>query len=205
MLAGSRARRLIRPVGVRDRFGFLASSSSRAESDMATDSTTTPVPDQEVAGPPRPRQAPDAERPAEPAAPPRRPPLGRRLLHRLPRYPWSGTLGAVLLGCSSLTPSLLPRGWLLQGVIAGLTAAIGYGIGGGLAWFVRELTDRRPGPIGRRRAWLVLAVLGTVLVVVMLWWGHRWQAEIDRLMGLDAPAGYTAAGLVVVARWSSPP
>jgi uncharacterized membrane protein len=104
----------------------------------------------------------------------------------------------VLLGSSSLTPSLLPRGWLLQGLISGLTAAIGYGVGSGLAWFVRELTDRRPGPVVRRRAWLALAVLGTVLALVMLWLGHRWQAEIARLMGLDEPSAYTTAGLVVV-------
>jgi uncharacterized membrane protein len=126
-------------------------------------------------------------------------PVHRGRLRWLPRYPWSGTLGAVLLGSSSLTPSLLPRGWLLQGLIAGLTAAIGYGVGGGVAWLVRELTDRRPGPAVRRRAWLVLAVLGTVLVAVMLWLGHRWQVEIDRLMGLDEPDAYTAAGVAVVA------
>src|ERR687883_521342 len=88
----------------------------------------------------------DASPPPGSAATPgevRRPPA-RRWLRWLPRYPWSGTVGALLLGCASLTPSLLPRGWLLQGLIAGITAAIGYGIGAIAAWFVRELTDRRP-------------------------------------------------------------
>jgi uncharacterized membrane protein len=126
-------------------------------------------------------------------------PAGSRWLRWLPRYPWSGTLGALLFGCASLTPSLLPRGWLLQGLISGLTAAIGYGVAGGLAWFVRELTDRRPGPVLRRRAWSVLAVVGAVLVPGMLWAGQRWQAEIDRLMGLDEPGPASAAGVVVVA------
>ena len=58
----------------------------------------------------------------------------RRWSRWLPRYTWSGTLGALLFGCSALTPSLLPRGWVLQGLIAGVTAAIGYGVGVTIAW-----------------------------------------------------------------------
>ena len=80
-----------------------------------------------------------------------------RWLRWLPRYPWSGVTGALLLGCSSLTPSLLPRGWLLQGIIAGLTAAIGYGLGVAVAWFVAEVTDRRLSAGSRRLAWRALA------------------------------------------------
>ena len=65
-----------------------------------------------------------------------RPPT-RRPRRWLPRYTWSGTLAAVLFGCSALTPSLLPRGWLLQGIVAGITAAIGYGV----AWLVHGQRD----------------------------------------------------------------
>jgi uncharacterized membrane protein len=141
---------------------------------------------------PTPRGTPEQSTPEEPL-PPRR----RRV--RLPRYTWSGTVGALLLGYSSFTPSLLPRGWLIQGLIAGISAAIGYGLGATVAWFVEAVTDRRPSPAVRRRAWQVLAVLGVVLGIVMLWLGQRWQGEIHRLMGLDAPATYTVGGTVVVA------
>ncbi|MGY1807914.1 alpha/beta hydrolase [Blastococcus sp. SYSU D00669] len=134
-----------------------------------------------------------------PAAPAARPPRRPRWRRHLPRYTWSGTLGALLLGCSSLTPSLLPRGWLLQGLIAGITAAIGYGVGTTGAWFVAEVTDRRMSAAFRRRAWQVLAVLGTVLVVVMLWLGSGWQRDLHELMGADPPEGWSVAGLVVVA------
>src|SRR4051794_5512302 len=72
---------------------------------------------------------------------------------RLPHYTWSGTFAAVLFGGSSLTPSLLPRGWLLQGIIAGVTAAIGYGVGVTIAWFVAEVTERRVPAGFRRHAW----------------------------------------------------
>src|SRR4051795_7859615 len=133
--------------------------------------------------------------PAPAAAAPRR----RRVWRWLPRYTWSGTTGALLAGCSSLTPSLLPRGWLVQGIVGGITAAIGYGLGTTIAWFVAELTETRLSPVFRRRAWQVLAVLGAALVVVMLVLGAHWQAHIHELMGLADPSGWSWAGIGVVA------
>ena len=124
---------------------------------------------------------------------------GRPTRRWLPRYTWSGSLGAVLFGCSALTPSLLPRGWLLQGIVAGITAAIGYGVGVTVAWFVAELTQGRLSPGFRRRAWQVLAVVGTLLCLVMLWFGARWQRDIHELMGLTPPESYSSVGIVLVA------
>jgi uncharacterized membrane protein len=123
----------------------------------------------------------------------------RRWLRWLPRYPWSGVTGALLLGCSSLTPSLLPRGWLLQGLIAGLTAAIGYGLGVAVAWFVAEVTDRRLSAGARRLAWQAVAVAGPALVLIALGFGLYWQQQIHLLMGLEPPEGFSAVGIVVVA------
>ena len=138
-------------------------------------------------------------------APP--PPVGRRWRgpaparwrRWLPRYTWSGTLGAVLFGCASLTPSLLPRGWVLQGLIAGITAAIGYGVGVTVAWFVAELTESRMSAGFRRRAGRCWPRRACCSSSVMLWLGAGWQRDIHELMGLDAPAGYTSIGIVVLA------
>src|SRR5215213_231013 len=135
---------------------------------MTAEPTTRPSP----GGPEVARSAP----PAGPAAGGDR--TGRRWRRWLPRYTWSGTLGALLLGCSSLTPSLLPRGWLLQGIIAGLTAAIGYGLGVAVAWFVAEVTDRRLSAGSRRLAWRALAVAGPALVLIALGFGLYWQQQI---------------------------
>jgi uncharacterized membrane protein len=163
---------------------------------MATESTTRARQDgQDLADRPSTAVPPAAEA-AEP--PPPEPTTVRGWRRWLPRYTWSGTVGALLAGYASFTPSLLPRGWLLQGLIAGITAAIGYGIGVFVAWFARAATDRRPGPALQRRAWQVLAVVGPVLGLVMLWLGNGWQREIHRLMGLEPPPVYNSAGIVLV-------
>ena len=144
--------------------------------------------------------APGADASPPPSAPPEREgPAPRRWHQWLPRYTWSGTLAALLFGCASLTPSLLPRGWLLQGLIAGITAAIGYGVGVAVAWFVAELTESRMSTGFRHRAWQVLAVAGTLLCLLMLFLAAGWQREIHELVGLDPPAGYSSGGIVVVA------
>ena len=164
---------------------------------MTTEPATRPPRDEDAPDRPRSEVVPTPRTTTEHE--PSDVPPTRRRLRWLPRYTWSGTVGALLLGYSSFTPSLLPRGWLIQGLIAGITAAIGYGLGVTVAWFVRAVSDRRPSPAVRRRAWQVLAVVGTVLGIVMLWLGQRWQAEIHRLMGLEEPAEYTVGGIVVVA------
>ena len=57
-----------------------------------------------------------------------RPPY-RRLRVVRARLSLTGFCFAVLFFCASLTPSLMPRAWYLQGVVSGLTAVIGYGLG----------------------------------------------------------------------------
>src|SRR4051794_34533198 len=107
----------------------------------------------------------------------------RRWRRWLPRYTWSGTLGALLFGCAALTPSLLPRGWLLQGIIAGITAAIGYGVGVTVAWFVAELTESRVSARFRRRAWQVPAVAGPPLCLGAPGGGAGWRRPRPQRVG----------------------
>jgi len=54
-----------------------------------------------------------------PPGPPRRARTGRVIRARLGL---AGSVFAVLFSCASLTPSLLPRAWYLQGIVSGLTA-----------------------------------------------------------------------------------
>jgi uncharacterized membrane protein len=106
-------------------------------------------------------------------------PAERRLLYvTLP-----GCWGALIFGCLSFTPSLLPRGGLIQGIVFGITAAIGYGLGVIAAWIWRAFADRdarRP----RHRSWLIFFIAGGVLYAVSFGLGQYWQYEIRKLMGV---------------------
>ncbi|MGW5210327.1 alpha/beta hydrolase [Streptomyces sp. NPDC004051] len=94
-----------------------------------------------------------------------------------------GSWGAVVLGCLSFTPSLLPRGGLLQGMICGITAAIGYGLGVLAACVWRAFADREPRP-ARRRSWPAFFIGAPILFGVFFGFGQYWQYEIRRLMGV---------------------
>ena len=70
--------------------------------------------------------------------------------HPLLVWAWSlvhldfvGVAFGALFFCLSLTPSLLPRDWLFQGLIGGLNAAIGYGIGVFAGRMLRRFVLRR--------------------------------------------------------------
>jgi uncharacterized membrane protein len=132
------------------------------------------------------------------AAAPERPEEPRRgwrwrLLHRW-HYGFVGLVGALTFFCLSLTPSLLPRGSLLQGLVSGITAAIGYGLGVLAVWLVGRFANRPlPGP--RPIAWRWLAGIAAVAVAVFLYLGSAWQREVHELMGVDPPA---RAGFLVV-------
>ena len=98
-------------------------------------------------------------------------------------YGWGGLVGAVLFGASSFTPSLLPRSAVLQGLLAGIAAAFGYGMGETVAWLAGRVVRWSPGAVARRRAWLALAVVGGAFSLVALVAGWRWQSDIHELMG----------------------
>jgi uncharacterized membrane protein len=113
----------------------------------------------------------------------------RRSLPR-PAYDLAGLAVAVVLFCLSLTPSLLPRGWLFQAVAGGIVAATGYGLGVLVGWLVRRLARWTPGTRSRRVGWWVLGVGGSALVLVSMVLGYGWQRDIHRLVGEPPPAGH---------------
>jgi uncharacterized membrane protein len=94
-----------------------------------------------------------------------------------------GCWGALIFACLSFTPSLLPRGGIVQGLVWGITAAIGYGLGVLAAWVWRAFADRDPRR-PRRWAWRAFFITGGVLLAVAFGFGQYWQYEIRRLMGV---------------------
>ncbi|WP_275586420.1 alpha/beta hydrolase [Geodermatophilus normandii] len=111
--------------------------------------------------------------------------------------PLPGSYGALLLVCASLTPSLLPRSGVAQGVVSGISAAMGYGLGVLAAAVWRALADRGPRP-SRRWSWRVFAVATVVLGAVFFILGRRWQGDLRALMGMPAePLGRALLAPVV--------
>jgi uncharacterized membrane protein len=132
--------------------------------------------------------------------------------HPLLVWAWSlirldivGIAFSSLFFCLSLTPSLLPRDWLFGGVIGGINAAIGYGIG----VFVRKVLHHF---VFRHRKWwppprkvLFRTKVGTVALsltacVLMVIPAVSWQRQVAALMGLEGPdtVGYLRALAVAV-------
>ncbi|MBF6190516.1 alpha/beta-hydrolase family protein [Nocardia sp. CDC186] len=114
-----------------------------------------------------------------------------------------GLVVATVFFALSVTPSLLPRDWLFQGLISGINAAIGYGAGCLLEWlfrlWVRPRLKISPPPTWARYA-IKSAVLLTAALcaALMLVQSARWQREITALMGMagtTTPA-YLRTGLL---------
>jgi len=123
----------------------------------------------------------------------------------LVRIWYSFSAGGLLLGtlffATSLTPTLLPRTFLTQGVLSGCALAAGYGIGvfGRWLWAYMEL----PRPQGRalRVSKLVAAIVCAVVAATFLWQAAQWQNSIRELMGLEpvASAHPLEVGLIALA------
>ncbi|MEV6325809.1 alpha/beta-hydrolase family protein [Nocardia sp. NPDC051787] len=98
------------------------------------------------------------------------------------RYAFGGLVVAVLFTWLSLTPTLLPRGPFFQGLITGISAAIGYFLGFLGSKFVRYLVQREaPSHVKTavRRTAVVIASLGTAAMLV---WFRNWQSQLRELM-----------------------
>ncbi|MBU3750563.1 MAG: hypothetical protein FGM52_08940 [Mycobacterium sp.] len=100
----------------------------------------------------------------------------------------------------SLTPSLLPRGPLFQGIVSGAAGAIGYGLGVFLVWLVRFMQSRPSSPPAPRWAWGVLVLLAAVGVVLGIVYFRYWQDHVRDLMGVPRLRwyNYLQAGAVGV-------
>lgn len=110
-----------------------------------------------------------------------------------------GFAGAVL----AVTPSLLPRPALLQGVVAAVSFALWY-LAGTLVWaalrrMVPGLRTRRPG----RRMWLAYGAVWLIAVAALSALAMTWQNEVRRLVEMppleSANLGSFLVGFVPVA------
>ncbi|UGT59735.1 alpha/beta hydrolase [Nocardia asteroides] len=121
---------------------------------------------------------------------------------------YAGLVVATLFFALSVTPSLVPRDWLFQGLVSGINAALGYGVGCVLEWLFRLwVWPRVRGRVPEPPTWVRYAVKSAVFLTAALGAGFmlvqsaRWQREISALMGMEGtptPA-YLRTGLLSVA------
>lgn len=100
------------------------------------------------------------------------------------RYTFTGTAFGVVFVWLSLTPSLLPRGPLFQGLVSGASGAVGYGLGVFAVWLVRFMRSRDSSPSAPRWAWAVLVPVAFAGIIGMNFWFHVWQDRVRDLMGV---------------------
>jgi len=113
------------------------------------------------------------------------------------RFSGTGGVFALLFYCLSLTPSLIPRTWLYQGVITGICVVAGYGFGAFLQWLVAKvgITIRWSGRASQLARWS-FSMLAVVLMVLFVIFGVIWQNQIRVLFGMPTVAG--GHGLLVI-------
>ena len=116
------------------------------------------------------------------------------------RYTFTGTAVGMVFLLLSMTPSLLPRGPLFQGLVSGVAGAIGYGLGVFAVWLVRFMQSRPSSPRPTRRAWTLLLILGALGLVLGVFYFHYWQDHVRDLMGVPRLQwfNYLQAGAISV-------
>lgn len=99
----------------------------------------------------------------------------------------------------SLAPSLLPRPPIVQGVLSGISLAIGYGIGVGGVWLWHYLQLPVPPLRWQRRIGIISAAASGVIIVTFLGKSLGWQNTVRELMGMAPSAGGGPLLLALVA------
>ena len=125
-----------------------------------------------------------AEAPAEPEASAAAEPEEAKRPWWVRRYTFTGTALGLIFIWFSMTPSLLPRTALFQGLVSGVSGAIGYGLGVFSVWLVRYMRSKDSSPPAPVWAWKALIPIGVVGMVVMAIRFHVWQDDVRDLMGV---------------------
>lgn len=97
-------------------------------------------------------------------------------------FSFVGLVFAALLFAVSLSPSLLPRHYVVQGLLSGLSTAVGYGVGVFFVWLWQYLEMPVPAAKLQTIAKRMSVVAVAVLAISFLWRAAVWQNSIRELM-----------------------
>lgn len=106
---------------------------------------------------------------------------------------------ASLFFAFSLAPSLLPRPSVVQGLLSGISLAVGYGIGVFGIWLWNYVQLPGFSAAWQRRLGLASAVAGTLIVLIFLWKSSVWQNKVRDLLGMEPLESSGTLSLAIVA------
>ena len=110
--------------------------------------------------------------------------MKKRLANYWDSFSFVGLIFATLFFAASVTPSLLPRNYLVQGLVSGFSLAIGYGIGIASLILYQFLELRQPTGKTQQIAKKVIVVIVAILFVAFLWQMTFWQNSIRERMSM---------------------
>ncbi|MBO1025428.1 alpha/beta-hydrolase family protein [Ochrobactrum sp. SD129] len=106
-----------------------------------------------------------------------------------------------LLFAAALTPSLVPRTYVMQGILCGVAFGSGYGLGVFWRWVWHYLELPEPGEWLRSRVNLLVGLICLAVAIAALYFSAGWQNSVRAVMGMEpVPSAYPASvcGLAVI-------
>jgi uncharacterized membrane protein len=103
-------------------------------------------------------------------------------------FSYVGLAVAALFFAASLTPSLLPRTFFVQGILSGFALAAGYGVGVFFIWLWLYLEIPKPKVKIQRVSKQITAVVVAIVLATFLWRATIWQNSIRQLMDVEPVA-----------------
>ena len=126
--------------------------------------------------------------------------LQRWMLNYARSFSFVGLVVAILLFAASLTPSLLPRHYLAEGLLAGFSIAFGYAIGVAIENLHLFLGLPVPSARVQRIAKRIIVIAVAIVFVTFLWRMTYWQNSIRVLMEMapvETAYPYRTAGIAI--------
>ncbi|MEO1159515.1 MAG: alpha/beta-hydrolase family protein [Pseudomonadota bacterium] len=113
---------------------------------------------------------------------------------------YAGLFFGTLFFAASLAPSLLPRDFILQGLLSGVAFTTGYGLGSLFAWLWRYLELKEPSERANKFLHPAMVVGASLVALIFLWRASIWQNSIRSLMEMEpvASAHPWRVGLIAV-------
>lgn len=113
-------------------------------------------------------------------------------------FSYWGLMVATVFFAFSLTPSLLPRHFAVQGLLSGIALAVGYGTGVLAVWFWNYLEFQRPREALVRVSKQFTTAVTVLTAVIFLWRATVWQNSIRELMEMEPVASAYPTRVVLI-------